>query len=189
MEDLSISKKSLYRNLLINISDILQKGREKIYYAANNVLVKTYWEIGREIVEFEQKGKEKAEYGSELLNKISKDLKHKFSKGFSRRNVSDMKRFYALYPIWQTVSAKLAWSHYSLLISVSDKYARNFYKKQCLKEKWSVRELKRHVNSMLFERIALSKDKKGVFQLSRQGHIVEKDLDIIKDPYVLEFLN
>jgi predicted nuclease of restriction endonuclease-like (RecB) superfamily len=174
--------------MLDKIGAILEGGRQKAYTAVKNTLVITYWEIGREVVEYEQKGKEKAEYGSELLDKLSIDLKMRYGKGFSRRNVLDMRRFYLAYRKWQTVSAKLSWSHYTLLLSVSDEMARNFYEKQCVIDKWSIRELKRQIQSALFQRIALSKDKKGVLELSQEGHIIENNKDIVKDPYVLEFL-
>jgi hypothetical protein len=159
-------EKSQYEILLERIGVILDEGITKSYSTINNILIRTYWEIGREIVEYEQQGKEKAEYGSELLDRISKDLKMKYGKGFSRRNVLDMRRFYLVFRKWQTVSAKLSWSHYTLLLSLSDDLARNFYEKQCIKDNWSVRELKRQIQSALFQRIALSKDKKGVLQLA-----------------------
>jgi predicted nuclease of restriction endonuclease-like (RecB) superfamily len=181
-------ERSQYEILLEKIGFILNEGRTKAYSTVNNILIRTYWEIGREIVEYEQQGKEKAEYGSELLDRISKDLKMKYGKGFSRRNVLDMRRFYLVFRKWQTVSAKLSWSHYTLLLSLSDDLARNFYEKQCIKDNWSVRELKRQIQSALFQRIALSKDKKGVLQLAQKGHIIETGKDIVKDPYVMEFL-
>lgn len=177
-----------YHKLLSNIGKILQKGRNKAYKSINNILVQTYWNIGKSIVEFEQKGNIKAEYGTELLNNLSKDLKSRFGKGFSRRNTLDMRRFYVAYPKWQTVSAELNWSHYVQLISVEDELARSFYEKQCIKENWSIRELNRQKDSALFERIALSKDKKGVLQISRKGQVIKKAKDIVKEPYVLEFL-
>ncbi len=177
-----------YKQMLDNIGIILEEGRKQAYSAVNNVLVKNYWEIGKEIIEYEQKGKEKAEYGSELLDKISRDLKKRHGKGFSRRNVLDMRRFYLTYRKWQTVSAKLSWSHFTLLLSLSDDMARSFYERQCIQEKWAVRELKRQIQSSLFQRIALSKDKKGVLELAKKGHVIETNKDIIKDPYVLEFL-
>ena len=177
-----------YKQMLDKIGIILEEGRNQAYSAVNNALLKTYWESGREIVEYEQKGKEKAEYGSELLDRISKDLKKRYGKGFSRRNVLDMRRFYLNYRKWQTVSAKLSWSHYTLLLSLSDNMARNFYENQCIKEKWAVRELKRQIQSSLFQRIALSKDKKGVLELAKKGHVIETNKDIVRDPYVLEFL-
>lgn len=177
-----------YGNLIRNIGTILEHGRRQAYNAINQILTKTYWEIGRQIVEFEQQGKEKAEYGSALLDTLSRDLKQKYGKGFSRRNVLDMRRFYIIYPNWQTVSAELSWSHYIELLGMEDNLERSFYEKQCIKERWSVRELSRQINSALFYRIALSKDKKGVLELSKKGHIIENAEDIVKDPYILEFL-
>jgi len=177
-----------YNLLIKNIGRILEEGRREAIRSVNQILVQTYWEIGKQIVEYEQKGKEKAEYGSKLLDTLSKDLKLRYGKGFSRRNILDMRRFYHCYKIRQTVSAKLSWSYYVELLSVEDNLARNFYEKQCINEKWSVRELRRQKNSLLFERIALSKDKQGVLDLSRKGQLIEKPEDLIKDPYVLEFL-
>lgn len=184
----NISNKNEYKNLLSNIGNILENGRKQAYRSLNDILIKTYWEIGKSIVEFEQKGKIKAEYGTKLLDRLSSDLKSHYGKGFCRRNVLDMRRFYILYPIPQTVSAELSWSHYIQLISVKNELARSFYEQQCLIEKWSVRELDRQKNSMLFERIALSKDKKEVLALSKKGQIIKDGKDIIKEPYILEFL-
>ena len=178
-----------YDNLIRNIGTILEQGRRQAYNVINQILTKTYWEIGRQIVEFEQEGKEKAEYGSALLDTLSRDLKQKYGKGFSRRNVLDMRRFYITYPNWQTVSAELSWSHYVELLGIEDNLERSFYEKQCIKEGWSVRELSRQINSALFYRIALSKDKQGVLELSKKGQVIKSDKDIVKDPYVLEFLN
>lgn len=149
--------KNNYNRMLDRIGAILEEGRKNAHTAVNRILVKTYWEIGKEIVEYEQKGKEKADYGSELLDRVSMDLKTRYGKGFSRRNVLDMRRFYLDYRKWQTVSAKLGWSHYTLLLSLSDNMAKNFYEKQCIRDNWSVRELKRQIKSALFQRIALSK--------------------------------
>lgn len=177
-----------YEGLIKNIGDILAHGRSKAYAAIDNVLVETYWRVGKEIVEFEQKGHERAEYGSDLLNHISRDLAAHYGRGFSRRNVLDMRRFYLLFSKWQTVSAELSWSHYVLLVGVQDKSARNFYLREAINEHWSIRKLERQINSMLFERLALSRDKKSVIKLSKAGHVVERDVDVIKEPYVLEFL-
>ena len=99
-----------------------------------------------------------------------------------------MRLLYLKYPKFQALSGKLSWSHYAELLSISDNLARSFYEKQSIKENWSVRELKRQINSMLFERIALSKDKKGVLELAQKGQIIEKGKDIVKDPCILEFL-
>jgi predicted nuclease of restriction endonuclease-like (RecB) superfamily len=180
--------KNTYDEMLVNIEAILAKGRSAAYVSVSNIMLKAYWEIGREIVEYEQQGREKADYGSELLDKISKDLKIKYGKGFSRRNVLDMRRFYLVFKIWQTVSAKLTWSHYTLLLSLSNELERNFYEKQCIQDNWSVRELKRQIQSALFQRIAITRDKRGVLQLAQNGHVIETGKDIVKDPYVMEFL-
>lgn len=176
-----------YRELIIGIGEILESGRKQAYKAVNNILVQTYREIGKRIVEFEQNGKITSEYGSKLLINLSKELAP-YGKGFSRSNLTYMRLFYIKYPKSETVSHQLSWSHYFELLKIEDDLARSFYEKQCIKEKWSIRELKRQKNSMLFERIALSKDKKGVLKLSERGEIVETSKDIIREPYVLEFL-
>ena len=122
------------------------------------------------------------------MDKLYKDLKQKYGKGFSRGNVYAMRQFYLCFPNFPDTSGKLTWSHFVELISVSDVLSRNFYKNQCLIEKWSVRELKRQRNSMLFERIALGKNKKEILEISKQGLIVFQEKDLIKEPYILEFL-
>jgi len=182
----SVSK---YETLIKNIGSLLEQARQQVYVAVNQVLVKTYWDIGKEIIEYEQQGQEKAEYGSRLLEELSGDLRTSYGKGFSKSNVYLMRLFYFKFQKFQTVSGKLSWSHYTELLGVADDLARSFYEQQCLREKWSVRELKRQINSLLFERIALSKDKEGVLELSRKGHLVERPADAIKDPYILEFLD
>jgi len=180
--------KSKYIQLLENIGSTIELARLNAIKAVNTELVKANWEIGRHIVEYEQHGQERAEYGSELLIKLSKDLRERYGKGFGRRNILDMRRFYLAYQKWQTVSAKLSWSHYIALIGISDDTARKFYEKHTLNENLSVRELERQINSSLFERLALSKDKKGVLQLSEKGHVVSHAMEAVKDPYVLDFL-
>lgn len=188
MKKLANSKKG-YSSLISSIGSLLDEGRRQAYQAVNTFLVKTYWEIGKRIVEYEQEGKERAEYGSSLLDTLSKDLKVKYGKGFSKSNVYLMRQFYLKYQKFQTVSGKLSWSHYSELLSIDEDMQRHFYESQCLREHWSVRELNRQINSALFHRIALSKDKKGVIELSKKGLLIEDAKDVIKDPYVLEFLN
>lgn len=173
---------------LISIGILLDEARRKTIQTVNSLLVQTYWEIGKRIVEFEQAGMDKAEYGSALLDRLATDLRAHHGKGFSKSNVYLMRLFYIKYPIFQTVSGKLSWSHYSELLGISDDLARGFYEKQCLADNWSVRELKRQCESALFERLALSKDKKGVLSLAEKGHLAESAEDAIKDPYVLEFL-
>jgi predicted nuclease of restriction endonuclease-like (RecB) superfamily len=180
--------KDKYIELLNNIGVTLINARQNAIKAINSELVKANWEIGRHIVEFEQHGQERAEYGSSLLARLSKDLVLHYGKGFGRRNLLDMRRFFLAYPKWQTVSAKLSWSHYVILISLSDDSSRQFYLKHSLNENLSVRELQRQIDSSLFERLALSKDKKGVLQLLEKGNLAKKPTDTVKDPYVLDFL-
>ncbi len=185
----AIHSERKYDLLIKNIAEILEHGRKHAYTAINAILIKTYWEIGKEIVEYEQEGKEKAEYGAALLDNLSKDLKLKYGKGFSKSNIYLMRQFYLKYIKFQTVSGKLSWSHYSELLSIEEDLPRQFYEAQCTRENWSVRELKRQINSALFHRVALSKDKKAVKGLSKNGLIIDKARDVIKDPYVLEFLD
>jgi predicted nuclease of restriction endonuclease-like (RecB) superfamily len=177
-----------YSNLVESIGQLLNSSRKQVSRVVNEILLRTYWEIGKVIVEYEQNGGEKAEYGSRLLTKLSKDLRLKYGKGFSKSNVYLMRLLYLKYPKFQTLSGKLSWSHYVELLGLSDDLARSFYEKQCIIENWSVRELKRQIDSVLFERIALSKDKKGVLNLAKKGQIIDNEVDIIKDPYILEFL-
>lgn len=179
---------SKYKFLLDSIGQTIQVARQNAIKAVNTELVKANWEIGRHIIEFEQHGNERAEYGTNLLSRLYYDLKLRFGKGFGRRNILDMRRFYLAYPIWQTVSAKLSWSHYILLLSIGDEVARKFYENQTVHENWSIRELDRQINAALFERLALSRDKEGVLQLSEKGNISNDPAEAIKDPYVLDFL-
>ncbi|MDO9000882.1 MAG: PDDEXK nuclease domain-containing protein [Bacteroidota bacterium] len=191
--------KPKYNQLLDNIGSTLHTARENAVKAINKELVKANWEIGKHIVEYEQFGKEKAEYGSALLTKLAKDLKIKFGKGFSKSNIYLCRQFYIKYPKFQTLSGKfeksqtvsgisLSWSHYAELLTVSDDLARNFYEKQAVKENWSFREMKRQINSALFQRLALSRDKKGVLALAEKGQELFSASDAVKDPYIFEFL-
>lgn len=177
-----------YNELLNTIGSTIETARQNAVKAVNHELVKANWEIGRHIVEFEQLGEERAEYGSNLLSNLSKDLKQRFGKGFGRRNILDMRRFYLAYQKWQAVPAKLSWTHIVTLLGVSDDHARKFYEKQTVLENWGYRELDRQINSALFERLALSKDKKGVLQLAEKGHFITDSAEAIKDPYILDFL-
>lgn len=182
-------EQSKYNDLIIQIGGLLQKGREQVAQSVNTILVQTYWLIGRHIVEFEQGGKEKAEYGTFLFEQLSKDLTQLYGKGFSRSNLLYMRKLYLTFPKSETLSNVLGWSHYFEILRSDNELEINFYTKQAEKENWSVRELKRQMKSMLFHRLALSKDKKGVLELSEQGQEIQKAEDILKDPYVLEFLN
>ncbi len=184
---LKISK-SKYNALIKNIGVSIECARQVAFKTVNAELVKANWEIGRHLVQFEQQGNERAEYGSALLTKLSADLQKIHGKGFGRRNLLDMRRFFLCYPKWQTVSAKLSWSHYVALLGITNDIGRAFYQKQCIIENWSMRELERQINASLFERLALSKNKKQILQLSKKGNVVKKSEHIIKDPYVLDFM-
>lgn len=183
-----IQNLEIYQKLVDSIGIAIENARQRAIQTVNNELLRANWEVGKYIVEYEQNGNEKAEYGSSLLTNLSKDLKSRFGKGFSKSNIYLMRQFYLKYQIFQSVTGKLTWTHYAELLSVSDDIARGFYEVQAVNEKWSVRELKRQINSSLFERIALSKDKKGVLKLSQKGLVVSEPKDIVKDSYVLEFL-
>ena len=178
-----------YKSLVTQIGVLLHTGRQKAAQSVNTILVHTYWEIGRYIVEFEQKGNDKAEYGSQLFERLSKDLSLAYGKGFGRTNLQYIRKLYLSFPICGTLSHILTWSHYYEILKADTDLEISFYSKQCEKEKWSVRELRREMNRMLFHRIALSKDKEGILKLANEGHVVEIPEDLIKDPFVLEFLN
>lgn len=176
-----------YEKLLDDIGTTLKNGRIQAASAVNRTMVETYWNIGRYIVDFEQDGHEKAEYGSETLKRLSKDLTVRYGSGFSWSNIYRMRQLYNAFPIFATLSQKLSWSHYVELLKIEDPLERNFYYKECKQENWGVRELRRQMKSMLFQRLALSKDKEGVLKLSEQGQMIDKPEDLLKDPYVFEF--
>jgi len=177
-----------YQRLIDSIGILLNQARQNAFLQINSILVQTYWGIGKHIVEYEQKSKIRAEYGSHLLDVLSIDLKSRYGKGFSRRNVLNMRNLYLAYQKWQAVPAVLSWTHIVALLSVENNLARSFYEKECIANRWSTRVLERQINSMLFERLALSKNKKRILKLALNGHRVQTGDDLIKDPYVLEFL-
>ncbi len=177
-----------YDSLVSQISDTYLQGKDNAVKAVNLEIVNTYWKVGEHIIEYEQNGKERAEYGSKLLEKLSKDLSLMHGKGFSVSNIQRMRQLYDEYPIYATLSHKLSWSHYVELLKIDDKLERSFYEKQSILENWSIRELKRQKKTSLFLRLAASKDKKGILELAKQGQFVEKPEDIIREPYVLDFL-
>lgn len=178
-----------YSELIDKIGSLLLHGRQQAVQSVNTILVQTYWYIGQHIVEFEQKGNAKSEYGSQLLDTLSKDLTQSYGKGLGRSNLFQIRQFYVKFQNIQTLSGQLTWSHYTEILKSSNDLELSFYSKQCQHERWSVRELKRQMKSSLFERLALSKDKDGVLKLAKEGHIVEAPEDLIKDPFVLDFLN
>jgi len=171
-----------------SIAHLVGDAKSHLVQTVNTTLVQTNWNIGRYIVEFEQKGSAKAKYGTELLTSLAKLLRVKLGKGYSRPNLNNMRKFYLLYPICQTVSDKLSWSHICELITIDDDLERSFYEKECVAENWGVRSLRRQIDSALYLRLAASKDKKGIMQLAHKGIVVQQPEDIIKQTYTLEFL-
>jgi hypothetical protein len=157
--------------------------------SVQRTLLLTYWQIGQTMVEFEQGGQVRADYGSQLLPRLSRDLSDQFGKGFSRSNLIYMRLLYLKYPDSTLLSDQLTWGHYSELLKIDHDLERSFYEKQAIAERWSIRELKRQKRSSLFLRLAASRDKEGIRQLAAQGQIIEKPTDILKDPYILEFLD
>ena len=194
-------------NFYNKVVELLKQARNSVVRTINKTMVYTYFEIGKIIVEEEQKGKSRAEYGKGLLKGLSEKLTKEFGKGFSVDNLENMRKFYLTYSISETSSRKsdnkksetvsrifdnidfkLSWSHYLFLSKIDNPKERKFYEIEAINNNWSVRELQRQFNSALFERLVLSRDKKGVKQLAEKGEIIENPTDTVKDPYVLEFL-
>lgn len=189
MNDVTNQGTDRYDVLIKQISSTVISARRRIAREIDNTLVTTYWEVGRYIVEFEQEGAVKARYGEELIPKLSKDLSLTLGKGFSKSNLFNMKLFYARFPILQTVSGKLSWSHIVELVNIESKLERDFYLAEVEREQWSVRELKRQKERGLFIQLSMNKDKEQVLALSRAGQIIEKPEDAVKATYTLDFLN
>lgn len=178
------------RDIFIDIKNIIELSRKKVISSINSTMTTTYFLIGKRIVEEEQGGEKRAEYGENLIIKLSEKLTRDYGKDFSKRNLEQMRKFYLTYSISQTVSAefKLSYSHYLTLMRVANIEERNFYEIEAINNSWSLRELKRQMDSALYERLVLSRDKEKVLELSQKGQLIEKPQDIIKDPYILEFL-
>lgn len=183
------SSSDQYVSLLNRITAVWQQARQNAIKAVNHELVMANWATGKYIVEFEQSGKQKAVYGTALLDRLSTDLKASYGKGFSKSSIYLCRQFFIKYPIFQTVSGKLSWSHYAELLGVSDDNARTFYENQATEENWSVRQLKRQIQSSVFQRLILSKSKAILPKPSSKQLTLNKIEDLIKDPYVFEFLN
>lgn len=174
-------------NLYENIRNEVAKARQKVYAAVNFAMVETYWNIGKQIYEAQGEN-ERAEYGSGLLKLISEKLTEEFGRGFTVRNLNNMRSFYIAFPNWNALSTNLSWTHYRLLLKVEDEKARKFYMQECEKSNWSTRQLERQINSFYYQRLLSSQDKDSVgneIQNLEQGVDAK---DIIRDPYVLEFL-
>ncbi len=177
--------------LVSEIRDILDTARKKVAREVNNELIASYWKIGEIIVRYEQNDSIRAEYGEQTLKQLSKALTSEFGKGFSRSNLQNMRAFYLDYEKCQSLTGKLTWTHYCELLSISDRNKRSFYEKEASNSNWSVREMKRQINTSLYERLLLSKgdaNKEEVLRLATVGIEMNEPKDIIKDPYVFEFL-
>jgi predicted nuclease of restriction endonuclease-like (RecB) superfamily len=169
------------------VRGILAGARTRAWQAVNAAMVEACWQIGRAIVEEEQRGGPRAEYGRRIVETLSTRLSAEFGAGFSPANLWDMRRFYRLYPILQAAPRELTWTHYRLLLRLDNPEARAFYAAETANTGWSTRELQRQIASLLFERLALSKDRDGVLALARAGQELHRPADLVKDPYVLEF--
>ncbi len=199
------------------IKNILEEARSKTYRTVNFIMVKTYWNIGRLIVEEEQKGKAKAEYGKYLIKELSEKLTKDFGHGYSQPNLRRMRLFYCRFPIRSAVRSELdeiehniinhsqrdeskfivenvlypelSWTHYRLLLKINNEIVCNFYIKECIENNWSTRQLERQINSFLYERLLMSKEKQAVLKYANKQEKSTQVNDLIKDPYILDFLN
>ena len=179
-------------NYINEIKTILKNARQKAYTAVNSAMVEAYWEIGRRIVEEEQNGKERAEYGKEILQNLSKELTEEFGKGYSYRTLREIRQFYLMFSDfekWRTVSAKLTWSHFQKVLRVSDEKARIFYLTEAAENMWSVRTLDRNISTLYYNRIVASIDKKIVENEMKEKTKKLQAKEFIKNPVVLEFLD
>ena len=179
-------------NYISEIKKILKDARQKAYTAVNSAMVEAYWEIGRRIVEEEQSGRERAEYGKEILQNLSKELTEEFGKGYSYRTLREIRQFYLMFSDfekWRTVSAKLTWSHFQKVLRVSNEKARIFYLTEAAENMWSVRTLDRNISTLYYDRIVTSIDKKTVEDEMKEKTKKLQAKEFIKNPVVLEFLD
>ncbi|MCC6700113.1 MAG: DUF1016 family protein [Fluviicola sp.] len=177
--------------MIADIKLMLNAARKQAYQAINSAMVEVYWKIGQRIVEEEQKGQNRAEYGAHLLSTLSNELTSEFGKGFSERNPRNFRQFYSCFPedgIWKTLSAKLSWSHYQLVLKLSDEKARLFYLKEASENMWSVRTLDRNISTLYYQRLIATqkKETENETNLKLDSFIAD---DFIKSPTVLEFLS
>ncbi len=170
------------------IREILDNARNKVYRTANFEMVQAYWNVGKEIVEEEQQGKDRADYGTYLLIELSAKLTKEYGKGFTETNLRYMRLFYNAFKNHHALRDELSWTHYRLLLKVEKDNAREFYMEEAIIGNWSTRQLERQINSLYFERLLMSKDKKGMIKKGRATEEKMQAEHIIKDPFVLEFL-
>ena len=187
----TVENTNIISNMYNQISDIIINNKTKMIYQINNTLVQTNFMIGKVIVENEQNGNIRAEYGKDTLKKLSKKLTNKFGSGYSLSGLYNMRLFYNKYKNFQPLAGNLSWSHYCYLIYIEDDDERRFYENECINSKWSKRELKRQIDSSLFQRLLLSDgkvNKQKVLKLAKKGQAISNPSDILKEPYVFEFL-
>ncbi len=183
-----IKNDSEFNSFFNNIKELVINSRNKVYQTVNTEMLNLYWNIGKLIMEIQQ-GDERASYGEAVLDKLSQKLTNEFGKGFSKRNLERMRKFYICFPIATTVSSQLSWSHYLELIKIEGEPKRNFYLNESINSKWSVRELQRQRDSLLYERLIITADKEKILELSEKGQVLKASKDLVKDPFVLEFLD
>lgn len=177
-------------SFLEQVKSLLFEAQQRVVHSVNSIMVQTYFELGKQIVEHEQEGKNYANYGEYLLDALSENLTKEFGKGYSKRNLELIRKFYLTYKIAKSpISQSISWTHYLQLMRIQNEDERVFYENEIVSNNWSVRELNRQINTSLYERLLLSKNKSEILKLSQEGQIIEKPKDIIKDPYILEFLN
>jgi predicted nuclease of restriction endonuclease-like (RecB) superfamily len=169
------------------IREVLIQARSRAWQAVNTEMVACYWQIGRLIIEEEQRGETRAAYGKGLIKELSIKLSAEFGRGFDKSNLWNMRAFFLGFPKIDALRRELSWTHYRLLLRVEKPEARAFYETEAVNARWSTRELERQINSLLFERLALSRDNAGVLELAQKGHEIQNPADLVKDPYVLEF--
>lgn len=175
-------------NIFNAIKQLVINSRNKVYSTVNTEMLNLYWNIGKAIMEIQQ-GDERANYGDAVIEKLSEKLTAEFGKGFSKRNLERMRKFYIYFPIATTVSSQLSWSHYLEIIKIEEKSKRSFYIKETINARWSVRELQRQIGSLLYERLLLSANKDKILELAEKGQELKNSKDLVKDPFVLEFLD
>ena len=186
-----MSSELINPSLVTDIKNIIQQARRQVKQTVNTAMVQAYWQIGKLIVENEQQGQKRAQYGKQQLKQLSEQLSAEFGKGFDATNLRNMRRFYIAFPIQETLSLELSWSHYTVLSRIEKESARAWYQQEASQQNWSVRALERQIGTFYYERLLASKEKSPVEQ-EAQAHtqtLVKTHKDYLRDPYILDFLN
>jgi len=179
------------QQLLADIRQVLEQARQHVQHAVNAAMVQAYWHVGRLIVEQEQKGAERAEYGKQQLEQLAEVLQSEFGKGFDARNLRNMRAFYRAFPIWNAVRTELSWTHYRNLLRIDNPQAREWYLNESVEQNWSARALERQISTLYYERLLSSKDRLPVEQEAQQQTqaLQTGAKNYLRDPYILDFLN